>query len=88
MILNLILKSNDENKKKGKEISKYKKEYMKIIYNNIKNLENNKMDNTPFLDALKNYLNDENFNISQNQQTIDLIKEDFKNFLLEKKIKI
>ena len=86
--VNLILKSNDENKKKGKEISKYKKEYMKIIYNNIKNLENNKMDNTPFLDALMNYLNDENFNISQIQQTMDLIKEDFKKFLLEKKIKI
>ena len=85
--VNLILKSNDENKKKGKEISKYKKEYMKIIYNNIKNLENNEVYNTPLLDALKNCIKNKNFNISQNQQIMELIKEDFKKFLLEKKIK-
>ena len=85
--VNLILKSNDENKKKGKEISKYKKEYMKIIYNNIKYLENNEVYNTPLLDALKNCIKNKNFNISQNQQIMELIKEDFKKFLLEKKIK-
>ena len=85
--VNLILKSNEENKKKGKEISKYKKEYMKIIYNNIKNLENNEVYNTPLLYALNNCIKGKNFNISQNQQIKELIKEDFKNFLLEKKIK-
>ena len=85
--VNLILKSNDENKNKGKEISKYKKEYMKIIYNNIKNLENNEVYNTPLLDALKNCIKNKNFNISQNQQIMELIKEDFKKFLLEKKIR-
>ena len=83
--VNLILKSNEENKKKGKEISKYKKEYMKIIYNNIKNLENNEVYNTPLLYALNNCIKGKNFNISQNQQIKELIKEDFKNFLLEKK---
>ena len=85
--VNLILKSNDENKKKGKEISKYKKEYMKIIYNNIKNLENNEVYNTSLLDALNNCIKDKNFNISQSQKIMELIKEDFKKFLLEKKIR-
>lgn len=85
--VNLILKSNEENKMKGKEISKYKKEYMKIIYNNIKNLENNEVYNTPLLEALKNCIKDKNFIISQSQQIMELIKEDFKKFLLEKKIK-
>ena len=60
---------------------------MKIIYNNIKNLDNNEVYNTLLLDALKNCIKEKNFNISENKQIMELIKEDFKKFLLEKKIK-
>ena len=87
--VNLILKSSEENRKKGKEISKHKKEYMKIFLNSIKNLENNTIDkaenNSTLLNTLKNFINSEDFNINKNQQIIELIKDDFKNFLLEKK---
>ena len=78
--VNLLLKTSDENKKKGKEISKYKKEYMKIFLNNIKNVNKKDiLDNKVVTFKLFNYTEDTNFNISQNQ--IELIKDDFKNFL-------
>ena len=38
------------------------------------------------MNALKDYIKNENIIISQNKQLIELIKEDFKNFLIEKKI--
>ena len=81
--INIILKSNEENKKKGKEISKYKKDYMKIILNNINNLENNKINkeeenNLALINELKNAI-DNGLNISQNQ--LELIKDDFKEYL-------
>ena len=40
--VNLIFQKNKEIQKRGKEISSYKKEYMKIILNCIKNFENEK----------------------------------------------
>ena len=81
--INIILKSNEENKKKGKEISKYKKDYMKIILNNINNFENNKINkeeenNLALINELKNAI-DNGLNISQNQ--LELIKDDFKEYL-------
>ena len=81
--INIILKSNEENKKKGKEISKYKKDYMKIILNNINNLENNKINkeeenNLALINEIKNAI-DNGLNISQNQ--LELIKDDFKEYL-------
>ena len=81
--INIILKSNEENKKKGKEISKYKKDYMKIILNNINNLENNKINkeeenNLALINEIKNVI-DNDLNISQNQ--LELIKDDFKEYL-------
>ena len=81
--INIILKSNEENKKKGKEISKYKKDYMKIILNNINNFENNKINkeeenNLALINEIKNVI-DNDLNISQNQ--LELIKDDFKEYL-------
>ena len=88
--VNEIFKRNKENKKKGKEISVYKKEFMKLLINNIKNIENNKNEisnnNKDLFDLLKNNIINKNFNISENQQLIELIKDNFKNYLLEKKI--
>ena len=88
--VNEIFKRNKENKKKGKEISIYKKEFMKLLINNIKNIENNKNEisnnNKDLFDLLKNNIINKNFNISENQQLIELIKDNFKNYLLEKKI--
>ena len=88
--VNEIFKRNKENKKKGKEISIYKKEFMKLLINNIKNIENNKNeisnDNKDLFDLLKNNIINKNFNISENQQLIELIKDNFKNYLFEKKI--
>ena len=82
-----MFKESEEKRKKGKEISKYKKEYMKILLLNIQNLENNNLDKSSnLMNALKDYIKNENINISQNKQLIELIKEDFKNFLIEKKI--
>ena len=62
--INIILKSNEENKKKGKEISKYKKDYMKIILNNINNLENNKINkeeenNLALINEIKNVIDND-----------------------------
>jgi len=63
---------------------------MKIILNCIKNFENEKNKDTEnkneLLVILKNCIINKTFNISQNQQLIDLIKNDFNNFLKEKKI--
>ena len=88
--VNLIFQKNKEIQKRGKEISSYKKEYMKIILNCIKNFENEKNIDTEnkneLLVILKNCIINKAFNISQNQQLIDLIKNDFNNFLKEKKI--
>jgi len=88
--VNLIFQKNKEIQKRGKEISSYKKEYMKIILNCIKNFENEKNKDTEnkneLLVILKNCIINKTFNISQNQQLIDLIKNDFNNFLKEKKI--
>ena len=88
--VNEIFKRNKENKKKGKEISIYKKEFMKLLINNIKNIENNKNEisnnNKDLFDLLKNNIINKNFNISENQQLIELIKNNFKNYLFEKKI--
>ena len=88
--VNLIFQKNKEIQKRGKEISSHKKEYMKIILNCIKNFENEKNIDTEnkneLLIILKNCIINKTFNISQNQQLIDLIKNDFNNFLKEKKI--
>ena len=88
--VNEIFKRNKENKKKGKEISIYKKEFMKLLINNIKNIENNKNEisnnNKDLFDLLKNNIINKNFNISENQQLIELIKDNFKNYLFKKKI--
>jgi len=88
--VNEIFKRNKENKKKGKEISIYKKEFMKLLINNIKNIENNKNEisnnNKDLFDLLKNNIINKNFNISENQQLIELIKDNFKTYLFEKKI--
>ena len=91
--VNLIFK-NKLNKNKGKEISFYKKEYMKIFINIIKNIENNTNiednanSNKDLLNILKSCIINNNYNISENQQLIELIKNNFKNFLLEKKINV
>ena len=88
--VNEIFKRNKENKKKGKEISIYKKEFMKLLINNIKNIENNKNEisnnNKDLFELIKNNIINKNFNISENQQLIELIKDNFKNYLFEKKI--
>jgi hypothetical protein len=88
--VNLIFQKNKGIQKRGKEISSHKKEYMKIILNCIKNFENEKNIDTEnkneLLVILKNCIINKTFNISQNQQLIDLIKNDFNNFLKEKKI--
>ena len=91
--VNLIFK-NKLNKNKGKEISFYKKEYMKIFINIIKNIENNTNiednanSNKDLLNILKSCIINKNYNISENQQLIELIKNNFKYFLLEKKINV
>ena len=88
--VNEIFKRNKENKKKGKEISIYKKEFMKLLINNIKNIENNKNEisnnNKDLFELIKNNIINKNFNISENQQLIELIKDNFKYYLFEKKI--
>ena len=88
--VNELFKINKDYRKKGKEISIYKKEYMKLIINNIKNIENIKSeisDNYKDLfDMLKNCIINKSFNISEDQQIIQLIKSNFKKFLQYKKI--
>ena len=87
--INNILKSNDKYRKKGKEISLYKKEYMKIISNYIKNIEQNEKDtnnenNSKIFILLKDWVNNNIFNISQNENYSKIIKEDFTNFLIKR----
>jgi hypothetical protein len=96
-----ILKSNKNNRKKGKEISIHKKEYMKIILNNIKNIEKDKINsdknniindnnsinekNLRLFNFLKDCVKNNIFDITQNEDYIKIIKEDFTNYLIEKK---
>ena len=87
--INAILKNNDTFRKKGKEISLHKKEYMKIIINYIKNIELNEKDvkfeiNSQLFLLLKNLVNNNISNISQNENYSKIIKEDFSNFLRKK----
>ena len=87
--INNILKSNDKYRKKGKEISLYKKEYMKIISNYIKNIQQNEKDtnnenNSQIFILLKDWVNKNICNISQNENYSKIIKEDFTNFLIKR----
>ena len=87
--INAFLKNNDTCRKKGKEISLHKKEYMKIIINYIKNIEQNEKDakfeiNSQLFLLLKNLVNNNISNISQNENYSKIIKEDFSNFLRKK----
>ena len=92
--INNILKKNEKNKKRGKEISVYKKEYMKIIINIIKHLKQNDNNdnnivvdkNTEIYKLLNECITNNIFNISQNEQFIGILKDDFMNFLLQKNI--
>ena len=98
-----ILKSNKNNRKKGKEISIHKKEYMKIILNNIKKIEkdkinsdkgniindnnnNNNENNIRLFNFLKDCVTNNIKDITQNENYIKVIKEDFNNYLNEKVI--
>ena len=104
-----ILKSNKNNRKKGKEISFLKKEYMKIILNNIKKIEKNKIfcdknniindndngnddnnkennENARLFNFLKDCVTNNVIDITQNENNINIIKEDFNNYLIEKDI--
>ena len=91
--VNLILKNSEENRKKGKDISKYKKDYMKIIINKIKIFDNEheplddkSEKNIVLFNMLKNCVINNDCNISQNKDLIEIVKKDFKNYLSEKKI--
>ena len=92
--INDILKTNENIRKKGKEISLYKKEYMKKIINEIKNIEKNKNDiddkNNDNKSNIYQLLNDcimNNIgNISDKENYMIIIKEDFKNNLIERKL--
>ena len=82
--INVILKNNEKYRKKGKDISIYKKEYMKIISNYIKTMELNKDEtkfNSKIFDLFKEFLTNNISNISQNENYTKIIKEDFANFL-------
>ena len=104
-----ILKSNKNNRKKGKEISFHKKEYMKIILNSIKKIEKNKIicdknniindndngnddsnkennENARLFNFLKDCVTNNVIDITQNENNINIIKEDFNNYLIEKDI--
>ena len=89
--INNILKSKEKYRKKGKDISICKKEYMKIISNYIKNLEQNKDDNniennSQLFPLLKNWIINDIINISQNENYTKIIKAEFRNYLITKKI--
>jgi len=95
-----ILKSNKNNRKKGKEISIHKKEYMKIIMNTIKkiNSENNLTNdnnynnnncngnNSRVFNLLKDCVENNIIDITQNENIIKTIKEDFNIYLAEKEM--
>lgn len=90
--INNIFKNNKYNKKKGKEISICKKEYMKMIINYIRNMEQNNNNNDAnvnksdlfklFDECIVNNIS----NISQKENHIKILKEDFLNYLLEKQL--
>ena len=92
--VNIILKSNENNIKKGKEISIYKKEYMKMLLNDIKkkelnnnsNIDNDIENKSNTLKLLKDCIINNINNISQNENKMKIIKDDFINYLLEKKL--
>ena len=94
-----ILKSNKNNRKKGKEISIHKKEYMKIILNNIKKIEKDKINsdrnniindnnenNSRLFNYLKDWITNNVIDITENEEYIKIIKEDFNDYLNEKNI--
>ena len=92
--INDILKTNENIRKKGKEISLYKKEYMKKIINEIKDIEKIENDiddkNNDNKSKIYQLLNDcimNNIgNISDKENYMIIIKEDFKNNLIERKL--
>ena len=86
--VNLILKNSEENRKKGKNISKYKKDYMKIIINKIKIFDNETLDDKSEKNIVlfNMFVINNDCNISQNKDLIEIVKKDFKNYLSEKKI--
>ena len=65
-----ILKSNKNNRKKGKEISFHKKEYMKIILNNIKKIEKDKINSDK-----NNIINDNNSINEKNLRLFNFLKD-------------
>ncbi len=89
--INNIFKSNKYNKKKGKEISIYKKEYMKLIINYIRNMEQNNNNNDEDINKSDLFkLFDEciinNISFSEKENHLKILKEDFLNYLLEKQL--
>ena len=85
--INNIFKSNKYNKKKGKEISIYKKEYMKLIINYIRNINNNDEDvNKSDLFKLFDECIINNISFSEKENHVKILKEDFLNYLLEKQL--
>ena len=89
--INIILKTNEKYRKKGKEISICKKEYMKKISNYIKTMEVN-IDKisikSSIFDLLKECIINNISNFSQNENNTNIIKEDFILFLNESIIDI
>ena len=85
--INIILKTNEKYRKKGKEISICKKEYMKKISNFIKTVEVN-IDKisvkSSLFELLKECITNNIINISQNENNKNIIKEDFILFLKTK----
>jgi len=95
-----ILKSNKNNRKKGKEISIHKKEYMKIIMNTIKKINNENNitndnnynnnncngNNSRVFNLLKDCVENNIIDITQNENIIKTIKEDFNIYLAEKEM--
>ena len=82
--INIILKTKEKYRKKGKEISICKKEYMKITSNFIKTMEVNKDKisiKSSIFALLKESIINNNCDISQNENYTKIIKEDFLNFL-------
>jgi hypothetical protein len=93
--INNILKINDDYRKKGKEIASYKKEYLKAIINEIKNIKQNKnlKDNikdvkgSKLFKLLNNCVINNLNNVSQNNDYKKIIIDEFISYLLEKGIK-
>ena len=89
--INIILKTNEKYRKKGKEISICKKEYMKKISNYIKTMEVN-IDKisikSSVFELLKECIANNIINISHNENNKNIIREDFTLFLNENIIDI